>query len=103
LSIDLKKIKAIVNWRELKNITQLRLFLGFCNYCRRFIAQWLKDIKLFTTVTLCPGTIASVFGGFCRRFWRQSYLGIEELSETLSLTLAPYHSKTYILTLIDIA
>ena len=32
LSIDLKKIKAIVNWQELSNITELRLFLGFCNY-----------------------------------------------------------------------
>jgi len=38
LSIDLKKIKAIVNWQELENVTQLRLFLGFCNYSRRFIA-----------------------------------------------------------------
>jgi len=38
LSIDLKKIKAIVNWQELENITQLRLFLRFCHYCRRFIA-----------------------------------------------------------------
>ena len=32
LSIDLKKIKAIVNWQELNNIAKLRLFLGFCNY-----------------------------------------------------------------------
>ena len=32
LSMDLKKIKAIVNWQELENVTQLRLFLGFCNY-----------------------------------------------------------------------
>jgi len=39
LSIDLKKIKAIVNWQELENVTQLRSFLGFCNYYRRFIAQ----------------------------------------------------------------
>ena len=31
-SIDLKKIKAIVNWQELSNIIELRLFLGFCNY-----------------------------------------------------------------------
>jgi len=38
LSIDLKKIKAIVNWQKLENITQLRSFLGFCNYYRRFIA-----------------------------------------------------------------
>jgi len=39
LSIDLKKIKAIVNWQKPENITQLRLFLGFCNYYRRFITQ----------------------------------------------------------------
>ena len=32
ISIDLKKVEAIVNWQELENITQLRLFLGFCNY-----------------------------------------------------------------------
>ena len=32
LSMDLKKIKAIINWQELSNITELRLFLGFCNY-----------------------------------------------------------------------
>ena len=32
LSMDLKKIEAIVNWQELSNIIELRLFLGFCNY-----------------------------------------------------------------------
>jgi len=39
LSIDPKKIKAIVNWQEPENVIQLRSFLGFCNYYRRFIAQ----------------------------------------------------------------
>ena len=38
ISIDLKKVKAIVNWQELENVIQLRLFLGFCNYYRRLIA-----------------------------------------------------------------
>ena len=32
LSINLKKIKVIVDWQELNNITELRSFLGFCNY-----------------------------------------------------------------------
>ena len=32
LSIDPKKIKAIINWQEPSNITELRSFLGFCNY-----------------------------------------------------------------------
>ena len=32
LSMDPKKIKAIVNWQKLSNITELRSFLGFCNY-----------------------------------------------------------------------
>jgi len=38
ISIDPKKVKAIVSWQELENIMQLRSFLGFCNYYRRFIA-----------------------------------------------------------------
>ena len=32
LSIDLKKIKIIVNQQEPSNVTELKLFLGFCNY-----------------------------------------------------------------------
>jgi len=39
ISIDLKKVEAIVDWQELENVIQLRLFLGFCNYYRRFIIQ----------------------------------------------------------------
>ena len=38
LSIDPKKIEAIVNWQEPSNITELKSFLGFCNYYQRFIA-----------------------------------------------------------------
>jgi len=48
ISIDLKKIKAIVNWQDLKNVIGLRLFLRFYNYYRRFIIKWLNKIKSFT-------------------------------------------------------
>ena len=51
LSIDLKKIKAIVNWQKPSNITELRLFLGFYNYYQHFIVMWLKNIELFTRLT----------------------------------------------------
>jgi len=47
ISIDLKKIKAIVNWQDLENVIGLRLFLGFYNYYRRFIIKWLDKIKSF--------------------------------------------------------
>ena len=51
ISIDPKKVKAIVSWQEPENVIQLRSFLGFCNYYRRFIAQQLKSIKPFTKLT----------------------------------------------------
>ena len=51
LSIDPKKIKAIVNWQELSNIMELRSFLKFYNYYKYFIAIQLKNIKPFTRLT----------------------------------------------------
>jgi len=39
ISIDLKKVKAIVNWQDLENVIGLKLFLGFYNYYRRFIIK----------------------------------------------------------------
>ena len=51
ISMDPKKIKAIVNWQDLKSVTGLRLFLGFCNYYRRFIRKWLDKIEPFMKMT----------------------------------------------------
>jgi len=45
--MDLKKIEAIVNWQDPENVIGLRLFLGFYNYYRRFIAKWLDKIEPF--------------------------------------------------------
>jgi len=39
ISMDPKKIKAIVNWQDPKNVTGLKSFLGFCNYYKRFIIK----------------------------------------------------------------
>jgi len=48
--MDLKKIKAIVNWQDSESVTGLRLFLGFCNYYRRFIGNWLHETELFIKI-----------------------------------------------------
>ena len=39
ISIDLKKIKAIVNWQDLESVIGLKLFLGFYNYYKKFITN----------------------------------------------------------------
>jgi len=39
ISIDLKKIEAIINWQDPENVTGLKSFLGFCNYYRKFIIK----------------------------------------------------------------
>ena len=39
LSINLKKIKAMLKWQRPNNITELQLFLKFYNYCKKFIKQ----------------------------------------------------------------
>ena len=51
ISIDLKKIKAIVNQQDPENITGLKSFLGFCNYYRRFISNQLDKTEPFTKIT----------------------------------------------------
>ena len=51
ISIDLKKIKAIINQQDLKNITGLRLFLEFYNYYQRFITDQLGKTEPFTRIT----------------------------------------------------
>ena len=39
ISINPKKIKAIVKWQNPESVIGLRLFLRFCNYYKRFIAK----------------------------------------------------------------
>src|SRR6266702_665231 len=48
--MDPKKVETIVNWQDLENVIGLRLFLGFCNYYRRFIERWLDKTELFIKI-----------------------------------------------------
>ena len=37
IRVDPTKIKAIVNWKPPRNVTEVRSFLGLAGYCRRFM------------------------------------------------------------------
>src|SRR6266704_1382235 len=47
ISMDPKKVEAIVSWQDPENVTGLRSFLGFCNYYRKFINKWSDKTELF--------------------------------------------------------
>ena len=51
LRIDPEKIAAIVNWNVPTNIKQVLLFLGFCNFYRRFIRDFIKIANPITALT----------------------------------------------------
>ena len=40
-----KKIEAIVKWSQPQTVTQMRSFLGFCNYYRKFIHRYAQIAK----------------------------------------------------------
>ncbi len=37
IKIDSSKVEAILNWKPLRNVTEVRSFLGFAGYYRRFM------------------------------------------------------------------
>ena len=43
--VDPRKVEAIVDWEQLKNVTEIRSFLGLAGYYRRFV----ENFSLITT------------------------------------------------------
>ena len=52
ISINLKKIKAIINLQDLKSVVGLKLGLKLYNYYRRFIIKQLNKTELFTKIII---------------------------------------------------
>ena len=48
---DPAKVKAVVDWPLPTNVTEVRSFLGFANYCRRFIKDFAATAAPLTELT----------------------------------------------------
>ena len=46
--VDLRKVKVIVNWECLKNVTKIQSFLGLAGYYRRFMEHFSLIAALLT-------------------------------------------------------
>ena len=42
VSVDPQKIEAVVNWKLLKNVSEVRSFLGLIGYYRKFVERFSK-------------------------------------------------------------
>ena len=50
IETDPKKVEAVKNWTILKTVTDVRSFLGFTNYYRRFIKDYAKVANPLNTL-----------------------------------------------------
>uniref|UniRef100_A0A6N2LYN7 Reverse transcriptase n=1 Tax=Salix viminalis TaxID=40686 RepID=A0A6N2LYN7_SALVM len=50
IAVDPRKVEAIQNWPTLKNVTEVRSFLGLASYYRRFVEGFSKIAKPLTNL-----------------------------------------------------
>ena len=50
--VELKKVEAIVNWEQHKNVTEIRSFLGLVRYYKRFCGAFFTNRRTFDSVDL---------------------------------------------------
>ena len=50
ISVDVEKIEAIMNWPTLRNVINVRYFMGLAGYYRRFIEGFSKVTHVTTSL-----------------------------------------------------
>jgi len=50
IKVDSQKVKAILNWLRLTNVTEVRSFLGVAGYYRRFVKDFSKITSVLTNL-----------------------------------------------------
>ena len=51
VSVDPHKIEALVNWKPPKNVSEVRSFLGFAGYYRKFVEGFSRIAAPLTKLT----------------------------------------------------
>lgn len=51
--MDLEKIEAMSGWQQLKNVKEIKSFLGLVGYYHRFIKNFSNIAKLMTELLKC--------------------------------------------------
>jgi hypothetical protein len=50
IKVDPSKVSELLNWKQLKDVSKIRSFLGLARYCRRFIEGFSKLVKPLTSL-----------------------------------------------------
>ena len=51
VSVDPKKVKAVMSWEMPKSVFEIRSFLGLARYYKRFIKDFSRLVALMTRLT----------------------------------------------------
>ena len=90
VKVDPEKIKSILEWAIPRNLTELRGFIGLCNYYRRFV----KGYSWYTA----PLTDLTKKGAFS---WSEgaekSFQKMKEVMSSCPVLALPYFSKPFVL------
>jgi hypothetical protein len=82
VAVDPEKIEVVLEWQEPKNVTDIRSFLGFAGYYRRFIENFSKIAKPMTE--LLKNNIPFVWSPKCEASFQELK---SQLTTTPVLTL----------------
>ena len=74
VSIDLKKVEAIMSWERLKSVSEICSFLGLEGYYNRFIEDFPRLVALMTRLT--QKEVKFELNDLCERAFQKLKVGL---------------------------